>query len=90
MQIQGNRSLSLWCVCVRFASVLQEGDLIAGPSDLSAPPPLSDESENVLATSGIDRVNYIWKAPRNLIQSRLRATNLKWRWAPPESGTNRL
>jgi hypothetical protein len=44
--------------CVRFASVLQEGDLIAGPSDLSAPP-LSDESENVLATSGIDRVNYI-------------------------------
>jgi hypothetical protein len=59
MQIQGNRSLSLWCVCVRFASVLQEGDLIAGPSDLSAPPPLSDESENVLATSGIDRVNYI-------------------------------
>jgi hypothetical protein len=57
MQIQGNRSLSL-CWCVRFASVLQEGDLIAGPSDLSAPP-LSDESENVLATSGIDRVNYI-------------------------------
>lgn len=86
MQIQGNHSHSV-CVyiCSGFASVplLQEGDLIASPSDLS------DESENVLATSGIDRVNYIWKEPRNICFNRgciktvanLKFKRCEWWWA---------